>query len=135
MSYGTLVFIYVSGNMRYHSCKILQETTVRDSKISALLIIWVYIVLSSPAFYDPINTLVPKKVLFTFKTICQFLIKCLNLLFCVVRFLSQCYQVSLLRGGKQNKTYSGRWEPSAPVPKSTKGISPLFSFLINDRLC
>lgn len=100
MSYGTLLFIYVSESMRYHSCKILQETTVRDSKISALLIVWVHIVLSSPAFYNPINTSVPKKVLFTFKTICQFLIKCLNLLFCVVRFLSQCYQVSLLRGGK-----------------------------------
>lgn len=106
-----------------------------DSKISALLIAWLHSVLSSQAFYNPINTSVPKKVLFSFKTMCQFLIKCLNLLFCVVCFLSQCYRVSLLSGGKQNKTYSGRWEPSAPVPKNTNGISSLLSFLINDRLC
>lgn len=135
MSCGALVFICVIESMRYYSCRKLREKTVRDAKISALLIVWVYILLSSQAFYNPIDTSVPKKVPFSFKTMCQFVIKCLNLLFCVVCFLSQCYQVSLLREGKQNKTYSGRWEPSAPVPKNTEGISPLASFLINDSLC
>lgn len=81
-----------------------------------------------PHIFNPINIWVPKKVPFYFKTICQFLLKCLNLLFCVVCFCHSVNKFPFWEKRRKTKLLQGDGSHLPPFWRTPRRFHPFSVF-------